>query len=119
MTKSFSHGLQFLFTYNWSKSMDLNSLGSQGGYALQDSYNPQTSYGLSDFDTRHRIAANAVYDVPNFGHAMHVHSDRVFGGFRLSGIEQWQTGNPVNIVNTSTFTGVSGLIHPSQLGARW
>ena len=66
-TKSFSHGLQFLFTYNWTKSMDENSLGSQGGYALQDSYNPKTSYGLSDFDTRHRIAANAVYDLPDFG----------------------------------------------------
>ena len=115
-TKSFSHGLQFLFTYNWTKSMDLNSLGSQGGYALQDSYNPQTSYGLSDFDARHRIAANAVYDVPDINRSMHLSGHRVFGGFRLSGIEQWQTGNPVNIVNTSTYTGVSGLIHPSLVG---
>ncbi len=115
-TKSLTHGLQFLFTYNWSKSMDENSLGSQGGYALQDSYNPKTSYGLSDFDSRHRIAANAIYDLPDFGRRMHLKSDRILGGFRLSGIEQWQTGNPVNIVNTSTYTGVSGLIHPSLVG---
>ena len=112
MTKSFSHGLQFLVTYNWTKSMDENSLGSQGGYALQDSYNPRSSYGLSDFDVRHRIAANAVYDLPTLSHIGH---DRIFGGFRLSGIEQWQTGNPINITTTSTYTGVSGLLHPNQL----
>jgi hypothetical protein len=115
-TKSVSHSLQFLFTYDWSKSMDENSLGSQGGYALQDSNNPRTSYGLSDFDTRNRIAANAVYDLPDFSERMHLSGHRIFGGFRLSGIEQWQTGNPVNIVNTSTYTGVSGLIHPSLVG---
>ena len=115
-TRGFSHGLQFLFTYNWTKSRDLNSLGSQGGYALQDSYNPQTSLGLSDFDVRHRIAANAVYDVPTLAHIRGFDNQRVFGGFRLSGIEQWQTGNPVNITNTSTYTGVSGLIHPNLVG---
>ena len=114
-TKNLNHGLEFLFTYNWTKSTDLNSLGSQGGYALQDSNNPTTSYGLSDFDVRHRIAANAVYDLPGFTHFNNFDNKRWFGGFRLSGIEQWQTGNPVNVTNTSTYTGVSGLIHPSQL----
>ena len=115
-TKPLTHGLQFLATYSWTKSMDLNSLGSQGGYALQDSYNPQTSYGLSDFDTRHRIAANAVWDVPTLAHIHGLDNARIFGGFRISGIEQWQTGNPVNITNTSTYTGVSGLIHPNLVG---
>jgi hypothetical protein len=93
--------------------MDLNSLGSQGGYVLQDSNNPQSNYGLSDYDVRDRIAANAVWDVPVISHRG---NDRIFGGFRLSGIEQWQTGNPINITTTSTYTGVSGLIHPNQLG---
>jgi hypothetical protein len=111
-TKSLSHGLQFLATYNWTKSMDLNSLGSQGGYALQDTNNPRSNYGLSDFDVRHRVAANAVWDVPVISH---IANDRIFGGFRVSGIEQWQTGNPVNITTTSTYTGVSGLLHPNQL----
>ena len=115
-TKNFSHGVQFLFTYNWTKSIDLNSLGSQGGYTLQDSNNPNTNKGLSDFDVRDRIAANLIYDVPNIGHFLHLNSDRVFGGFRLSGIEQWQTGNPVNITNNSTYTGVSGIIHPNLVG---
>ena len=115
-TRGFSHGVQFLFTYNWTKSRDLNSLGSQGGYALQDSYNPQTSLGLSDFDVRHRIAANVVYDVPMLAHIRHLDNQRFFGGFRLSGIEQWQTGNPVNVTNTSTYTGISGLIHPNLVG---
>lgn len=115
-TKGFKNGLQFLFTYNWSKSMDLNSLGSQGGYALQDSYNPQANYGLSDFDVRHRIAANAIYDLPTLTHFHNIDNKRFFGGFRVSGIQQWQTGNPINITTTSTYTGVPNLLHPNQIG---
>lgn len=100
--KNLGHGLQFNATYNWSKSMDLNSLGSQGGYTFQDSYNPASNYGLSDFDTRNRISANAIYDFPFKG-------NRFVEGFRLSGIVQWQTGNPLNIINSGVAATVNGL----------
>jgi hypothetical protein len=100
--KNVGHGVQFNATYNWSKSMDLNSLGSQGVYTFQDSNNPASNYGLSDFDTRNRIAANAIYDLPFKG-------NRFIEGFRLSGIVQWQTGNPMNIINSGVAATVNGL----------
>ena len=115
VTKNLTHGLQFSANYAWSKSRDTNSLGSQGGFALQDTYNPNSSYGLSDFDVRHRAVGQGVYDVPTFRHFHSSYDDRLFGGFRLSGVAQWQSGNPINIVNTSTYTGVQGIIHPNQL----
>jgi len=108
-TKNFSHGLQFNMNYNWSKSLDTNSLGSQGGYTFQDSYNPGNNWGPSDFDTRNHYSGTAIYSLPFKG-------NRMVEGFRLSGIMQYQTGNPVNLTTTSTYTGVSGLIRPNLVG---
>lgn len=103
--KAFRNGLNFSFNYNLSKSLDL---GSQGGTALQDATRPYLNYGPSDFDTRNRIAFNAVYQLPFKG-------NRLVAGWQLSGVTQWQTGNPLNVTTTSTFTGTSGVLHPNLL----
>ena len=108
-SKNIGHGLEFNMNYNLSKSMDTNSLGSQGGYTFQDSTNPANNYGPSDFDTRHHYSATAIYNLPFKG-------NRLVEGYSLSTIVQYQTGNPVNLTNTSTFTGVSGVIRPNLVG---
>jgi hypothetical protein len=114
-TKNAGHGLQFNMNYTWSKSLDTNSLGSDGGLTaaggvFQDSTNPAGNYGLSDFDTRHHYAGNAIYNLPFKG-------NRFVEGYSLSTIVQYQTGNPVNITyNTSTFTGIAGAIRPNLVG---
>jgi hypothetical protein len=104
--KAFRNGLNFTFNYNLSKSLDLGSLGSS---AFQDATRPYLNYGPSDFDTRNRISLNAVYELPFKG-------NRLVEGWQLSGITQWQTGNPLNITQTSTtFTGTTGVAHPNLL----
>ena len=109
-SKNAGHGVSFNMSYDYSKSLDTNSLGSQGGYTFQDSTNPSNNYGPSDFDTRHHYSATAIYDAPFKG-------NRLIEGFRLSTIVQYQTGNPVNLTyNTSTYTGVAGLIRPNLVG---
>lgn len=107
--KAFSKGLQFNMAYTYGKSLDLNSLGSQGGYAYQDSTNPRANYGLSDFDVRQRISGTVLYTLPFKG-------NRLVEGFQLSSIVQWQTGNPFSVVNNSTYTGLAGFIHPNLVG---
>ena len=109
LAKTMSNGLQFNVNYNWSKSLDLNSLGSEGGAVLPDSNNPAENYGLSDFDVRQRFAATALYALP-------FKRNRLLSGYRLESIFQYQTGNPVNIVASSDgFNGNSGLIRPNLL----
>ena len=103
-------GLHFNLNYQWTKSLDLNSLGSQGGLNLQDSNNPQGNHGLSDFDTRHHIAGTAIYDLP-------FKANRFVSGYRLTSILQYQTGNPVNILaSSSSFNGVAGVVRPNRVG---
>jgi len=112
LSKNFSHGLEFSMNYEWSKSMDLNSLGSQGGYVLPDSTNPLANYGLSDFDVRQHYAGTAIYLLPFKG-------NRFKEGYQLSSIMQYQTGNPVNIVSNSSFNGISSpaIVRPTQVGS--
>ena len=109
LEKTMSNGLQFNMNYEWAKSMDINSLGSQGGAVLPDSNNPSENYGLSDFDVRQHFAGTAIYALP-------FHGNRLVSGYRLESIFQYQTGNPVNIVASSDgYNGNSGLIRPNML----
>ena len=110
LTKNMSHGLSVNMNYNWSKSMDINSLGSQGGLNLQDSNNPSGNYGLSDYDTRNHFAGTAIYQLPFKG-------SRWVSGYQLSTIFQYQTGNPVNILASSSgYNGLTGVVRPNRVG---
>jgi len=104
--KNFARGYQFEVNYDYSKSLDL---GSFSFTSLQDSTRPRLNYGPSDFDTRNRIAFRGVYGLPFKG-------NRFVEGFRLIGTAQYQTGNPLNVVTTTTPTGLSGVAHPNLVG---
>jgi hypothetical protein len=102
-------GLQMSAFYTWSKSIDYNSLSSQG-VVVQDSYDLGNDRGLSDFDARHRFVFNALYDLPLRG-------NRIVEGWRLAAILQLQSGNPINIVTTNaTVNGVANTIRPDVSG---
>ena len=107
--KALSHGVQINSTYTWSKSMDLNSLGSQGGYTLQNNFNPKGDYGLSDFDARNHFVFSGTWNLP-------FHGNRLFDGWLLANITQLQSGNPLNVVTTSTYNGASPYIRPTLVG---
>jgi hypothetical protein len=107
--KALSHGLELNSTYTWSKSMDLNSLGSQGGYVLQNNFDPKNNYGLSDFDVRDHFVFSGTWNLP-------FQRNRLVEGWLLANITQLQTGNPMNVVTTSTYNGVSGTIRPTLIG---
>ncbi len=113
--KNMSNGLEFNMNFEWSKSMDINSLGSQGalsaaGGAPEDSTRPALNYGPSDFDVRKHFAGTAIYELP-------FKRNDLVRGFRLEAILQYQTGNPVNITaGSSSFNGITGIPRPTQLG---
>jgi len=123
--KRMSTGWQFNASYTFSKSLDYNSLNSQG-VVVQDSRNIRGDYGLSDFDARHRFVMNTIYELPFKG-------NRLVEGWQLSTILQLQSGNPVNLlagnglalstghpatdaaINAAFFTGLATL-RPDVVG---
>ncbi len=109
MSRRFGRGLHIDSYYNWSKSLDYNSLSTQG-IVVQNSYNLRGDRGPSDFDARHRFVANATYELPSSRNVL-------LKGWRIAALLQSQSGNPVNIVTTnSTLTGVPNTLRPNVAG---
>ena len=107
VTKSFSNNLEFNANYQFTRSMDVNSLSSQG-FNLQDNYNLAGNYGPSDFDVRNRFSMSGVYSLP-------ITSNRLVSGWQLSTVAQLQTGNPFTILTTSGLNGTGVGVRPDQL----
>jgi outer membrane receptor protein involved in Fe transport len=106
--KRMSQGLQFNASYTWSHSIDENSRNNQG-VVLQDSFNLLGNKGSSDFDARHRLVMNAIYDLPFKG-------NRFKSGWSFAPIVSLQSGNPFNIVlPQSSITGVA-TVRPNVTG---
>ena len=97
-----SKGLQLISSYTYSKSIDENSLNSQGTI-LQNSFDLANNRGLSDFDVRHRFVISGFYELP-------FHGNRLISGWEIGTIVQAQSGNPLNVTSgISNFTGTTAL----------
>jgi hypothetical protein len=106
VVRRFTNGFSFFSTYTWSKSMDdASDAGTTNAeYNLpQNVYAPRLEKADSSFDHRHRLTANAVYDLP-FAKAAHGWLHRAAGGWRASGILTIQSGAPFT-VNLSSAAG--------------
>jgi hypothetical protein len=107
LQKNLSHGLQFDFNYTWAHSIDnfsffANSQGDTGigGIGLVCDYiRPRECRADSDFDVRHYITMDALYDLPFGRGKMFLNSSsrlvsETIGGWAVSGITTWHTGYP-------------------------
>ena len=99
--KHLSHGLQMLGTYTWSHSLDEGSSFEDTAFLLAGGFDPngnlKRDYGDSAFDTRHRFTISGSYDIPNLNKISMFNwmPSRIFGGWRVTGINAWQTGQPI------------------------
>lgn len=100
-----SNKLTLDFNYTLSHSTDdASGLQTSGGYGAAFILNPlrqQQSYANSDFDIRHVINANGIYQLP-FGkgqpwlNSAPGFVQQLLGGWQLSGIFRWNTGLPIS-----------------------
>jgi hypothetical protein len=95
--RRFSKGFSFGFSYTLSKSSDS---GSNYRDIVPDSYNASNMWGPSEFDTRHVVVFNYVYDLPFFKDHSTLYG-KLLGGWRISGLNQFQTGVPCGVFGTT------------------
>ena len=104
--KRFSHGLQFLVTYVWSKSIDTSSSTSGnitwlgGTTHLQDPNNRALERGLSTFDIPSVLQFSYTYELPigrgrALGGDMNPVLNAVIGGWQTNGIWRFTDGRPL------------------------
>jgi hypothetical protein len=105
LDKRMGHGFQVQVAYTWSKSID-DSSGSTAGDTFSADivsepwYNLSLDKGLSDFDVRHNIVINGLWNVPTPGR-MGAFGDKALGGWQLGIITTLASGVPVSASMTA------------------
>jgi len=104
LVQRFTRGFSGRLNYSWSHSLDDVSNGGILPYSLGDSLlgqlNPiglRNNYSNSDYDIRHLVSANYVWDLP-FKPSSPV-LRQIAGGWTLSGTVYHRTGLPFSIVD--------------------
>jgi Carboxypeptidase regulatory-like domain len=109
--KRFANGLQFLFTYTWSKTLSdavdlLNGGSTSNVFGYRAPYVPgmgiHADYGLANYDLRNVFHFSGTYDLP-FGKGKHFANgasgfeNQVIGGWSVNWSATFQGGQPINI----------------------
>ncbi len=100
--RRFSKGILFGAAYTLSKSMDN---GSDRRAILYNSYDDRNFWGPSNFDTRHILMLNYMWELPFFQQSQGL-KKTVLGGWQMSGNTQWQTGTPFTVTTGDDFAGI-------------
>lgn len=138
---SLSHGLQMLVSYTYSHALDIASGFENSGFGGSGSggfgelrstnpFDPKVDYGDSNYDARHRLVISYTYYLPSVRHfnAMHWMPSRVTDGWNISGITTFQSGFPLDVVDSAfpslsssyytwyTYAGGAGWDVPNLVG---
>jgi hypothetical protein len=115
-----THGLWMQASYTWSKLISnteggnpaLGGFEGNGNIGTQNTYDRRADKAVSNSDIPHRLVISYVYDLP-VGQGRHFLShvnpwlNGLIGGWRVSGIQQYQSGVPI-WVYSNQINGVSG-----------
>jgi len=105
LTKGMSHGLQLITSYTWSHAIDNGSgfensgFGGNGRVGI-NILRPDLNKGDSGNDARQRLVVGYVYAIPSLHHIANALPDRIFGGWKLTGITTFQTGFPFSFTDS-------------------
>jgi hypothetical protein len=104
------HRFTSQFTYTWAHAFD--DMTAYRGAVPQNSFFIQGDYGNSDFDTRHNFTALLNYDLPSASHFK-----PLLGGWQLSSLLSFHTGQPFNVTTSTDTTGTDeGVQRPNLVG---
>jgi hypothetical protein len=111
---SFSHGLTLQAAYTWSHALDNSSSTYNSGAANPvDDTALNRFYGTSDFNRTNVLQLNYIYALPFFKNSSNSFARQALGGWQISGITSFFTGEPINF--TCGVNGYSTAINQSAL----
>jgi hypothetical protein len=110
MRKRYSHGLSFLLSYTWSKTIDdVSSFNITGSAAkpvagendlAQNPFDLAAERGLSLFDARNRFVASYEWALPFWNHPDNWYQTAL-GGWHLDGIATLMSGTPFTVFDSN------------------
>jgi hypothetical protein len=85
-------------SYTWSRAMGVTN-GGDGDFVRIDTFNKAANYGPLNFNRKHNLAINGIYEVPNL--SRYANDNKVVGFFadnwQISGVYAFQSGTPYGI----------------------
>jgi len=103
ISKTFSHGWSTHAIYNYGKALDYtssNDNGVGGAENVIDVNNPARNYGRSDYDARHRLSIDAVWNIPGVGNRL---AQQVTGGWTLAPVMTFESGQPFTVYTSASY----------------
>lgn len=95
--------LNYDINYTFSKSLDnasgLQTGGSYGSQFILNALRPDDNYSHSDFDAKHVVNANFLFEIPigrgrSYFSDVNAFTNAIVGGWNLRGIYRWNSGLP-------------------------
>jgi hypothetical protein len=103
ISKRFSRGWSVHAIYNYGKALDYtssNDNGVGGAENVIDVNNPGRNYGRSDYDARHRISVDAVWNVPGLNGGI---GHWITSGWMLSPVIVLESGQPFTVYTSAAY----------------
>lgn len=117
LRKRFGHGIAFLASYTFSKTIDDASSFNMTGSAskpvagendlAQDPFNLAAERGRSLFDSRHRLALSYEWSLP-FWRQPHGWHQQILGAWQLNGIATVMSGTPFTVFDSNDVSEQGG-----------
>jgi hypothetical protein len=119
LQRRFSRGFQFQFAYTFAKSLDNDSqtiAGDSFSNALNSPYwfLPNRFKGPSDFDVRHNVSVNGLWDIPS-PKALPKFAKTIIGGWEMGTIFSFNSGIPTTPIIDGDPMGL-GNVGADQFG---
>ncbi|HEV3206623.1 MAG TPA: hypothetical protein VGZ28_06695, partial [Terriglobales bacterium] len=126
LKKRFSHGMSFLASYTFSKTIDDASSFNMTGSAskpvagendlAQDPFNLAAERGRSLFDSRHRLVLSYQWSLP-FWRQPHGWYQQVLGNWQVNGIATVMSGTPFTVFDSNDVSVQGGAPEISGFSA--
>jgi len=113
LKKQMGHGLQFLASYTWDRSLTADndySTGPNGGLPVGDQNDPRQRYGPDGFVRPQRLVLSYQYDLPGPANRASM-KGRVLGGWAVAGVTTIQAGQFMTITQQNV-TNAFGIDTP-------
>jgi hypothetical protein len=103
LTKRLGHGLQFLGSYTFSKTLDtdgadINSTSANNALTLGDQNSPRQRWGRASFDRTHRFVFSETWDISGPSAGL---QRVIFAGWGLAAVVTIQSGSALTTSDTN------------------
>ena len=98
LNRRFSQGLTLGVAYTWSKLLTTNP--QDRGLGVADAYNLKGDYGLGTLNTPQIFVLSYIYELPFYKNQNNL-AGRVLGGWQLSGITNFQSGQSTTVTQSA------------------